>query len=356
MSTFPEASAYKAGESYLGQQIWALDLMAPLEGSHWSQAKVSTLKPTVMYSGREHANEVSSTSHLLRLAELVLTDPEYDHVLDSVNIVIHPITNADGAQIEHELHQITPDHMVHAAYLGSLGVGPTAGQGEDDPIYPEAKVRPKLWNTWLPDIYMNPHGYPSHEWVQLFSEYAAWVRTRATEARSWWGMRGWFMPRFNYVDSPEFPDHKAAAFEIRDRITDKVNGVSAMRDLNRRAYDRYRRYAFEFDKDNFKLDFSDSVLIYTALTGSTGEGRGGAMSNPRVTIWSATTEAPDETAYGEWMDLMASTGLACDEAVLEYLVETHHEVERTKETFLNGMTFKVHRPRPAKQENDDKES
>jgi hypothetical protein len=348
MATFPKATVYQAGESYLGQRIWALDLMAPLAGSHWSQAKVSTLKPTVMYSGREHANEVSSTSHLLRLAELILADPDYEDVLDSVNVVIHPITNVDGAQLEHELHQITPDHMLHAAYLGSLGVGATSGQGDDDPIYLEAKVRPRLWNTWLPDIYMNPHGYPSHEWVQLFSEYAAWVRTRATEARSWWGMRGWFMPRFTYVNSPDFPDHKAAAFEIRDRITEKINGVSEMRELNRRAYDRYRRYAFAFDQENFKLDFADSVLIYTAITGSSGEGRGSGMSNPRVTIWSATTEAPDETAYGEWMELMARTGLECDEAVLEYLVEANHEIDRSKEPFATGMTFKVHRPRPAK--------
>ncbi len=345
MATFPEATVYQAGESYLGKRIWALDLMKPNDASHWSQAKVSALKPTVMYSGREHANEVSSTSHLLRLAELILTDPAYADVLDSVNVVIHPITNADGAQLEHELHQITPDHMVHAAYLGSLGVGPTAGQNEDDPIYPEAKVRPLLWNTWLPDIYMNPHGYPSHEWVQIFSEYAAWVRTRATESRSWWGMRGWFMPRFNYVDSPDFPDHKAAAFEIRDRITERINGIAEMRDLNRRAYDRYRRYAFAFDKENFKLDFADSVLIYTSITGSSGESRE-ALSNPNVTIWSATTEAPDETAYGEWMELMAIAGLECNEAVLQYLVEATHEIERTKEAFASGMTFKVHRPRP----------
>ena len=77
------------------------------------------------------------------------------------------------------------------------------------------------------------------------------------------------------------------------------------------------------------------------------------MSNPRVTFWSATTEAPDETAHGEWMALMATTGLACDEAVLEYLVETEHEIERTKEAFANGMTFKVHRPRPAPGDSDE---
>jgi hypothetical protein len=351
MSTFPEATVYQAGESYLGKRIWAMDLMAPIEASHWSQAKASTLKPTLLYSGREHANEVSSTSHLLKLAELLLTDPGYEDILDSVNIVIHPITNADGAQLQYDLHQITPDHMLHAAYLGPLGVNATSGADEDDPIYPEAKVRPKLWRTWLPDIFLNPHGYPSHEWVQIFSEYAAWVRNRATESRGWWGMRGWFIPSFNYVNSPEFPEHRPAAFEIRDRITQRINAIPEVRALNRRAYDRYRRYAFAWDSENFKMDFADSVLIYTSITGSTGEARG-AMSNPRVTIWSGGTEAPDEPAYGEWLQLVATPGLEWDKAALDYLVETEHEIERTEEAFGGGVSFKVHRPRPAKEKDE----
>jgi hypothetical protein len=355
MATFSQATAYQVGKSYLGERIWAMDMMAPVAASHWSQAKASTLKPTVVYSAREHANEVSSTSHVLKLAELILTDPEYAGVLDKVNVVIHPITNPDGAQLQHELSQITPDHMLHAAYLGSLGVNATAGQTDDDPIYPEAKVRPRLWSTWLPDIFLNPHGYPSHEWVQLFSEYAAWVRTRATEQRGWWGMRGWFMPSFNYVDSPDFPDHKAAAFEIRDRITEKINAIPEIYALNRRAYDRYRRYAFQWDSESFKMDFADSVLIYTSITGSSGEG-GGTMSNPRVTIWSGVTEAPDEPAHGDWMGLVATAGLEWDKAVLEYLIEGEHEVERTEKQFAGGVSFRLHRPRPPKRKGAEEET
>ncbi len=353
MQTFPGATAYQVGESYLGKQIWALDIMAPLEGSHWSQAKATTLKPTVIYSARQHANEVSSTSHVLKLAEIVLNGDEYPDALDKVNIVIHPITNPDGAQLAYDLHQITPDHMLHAGYLGSLGVDVTSGQGNPDPMYPETKVRPKLWQAWLPDIFLNPHGYPSHEWVQVFSEYAGWVRTRATESRSWWGMRGWFMPGFSYLDDPRYPDHKAAAFEIRDRITAKINAIEDIRALNVRAYDRYRRYAFAFDPDAFKLDFTDGVLIYTPIVGGTG--RNGTMSNPNVTVWSGTTEAPDETAYGEWLEMVATAGLEWDKALLEYLLEGNHEVNRTKEAFAGGVTFKVDRPRPAKLPEDEEE-
>ena len=155
-----------------------MDLMPPVDASHWSQAKQTTLKPTIVYSARQHANEVSSTSHVLRMAELLLTDPAYRDKLNKVNVVIHPITNADGAQLAYDLQKINPTYMLHAGYLGALGVDVTNAQWDADPIYPESGIRPKIWRTWLPDIFLNPHGYPSHEWVQMFSEYAAWVRTR----------------------------------------------------------------------------------------------------------------------------------------------------------------------------------
>jgi hypothetical protein len=172
MSTFKEANVYKVGQTYLGKDVWAMDLMPPVAGSHWSHAKQTTMKPTIVYSARQHANEVSSTSHVLRLAELLLTDPVYREKLNKVNVVIHPITNPDGAQLAYDLQKINPTYMLHAGYLGSLGVDVTNAQWDPDPLYPESGIRPKIWRTWLPDIFLNPHGYPTHEWVQLFSEYA----------------------------------------------------------------------------------------------------------------------------------------------------------------------------------------
>ena len=351
MSTMARANAYRVGQSYLGKDIWAMDLMAPMEASHWSHAKATTFKPTLIYSARQHANEVSSTSHVLRFAELLLRDPDRAHVLDKVNVVIHPITNPDGAQLAYDLYRITPDHMLHAGYLGALGVDATAGADEEDPIYPEARVRPQLWNTWLPDVFLNPHGYPSHEWVQPFSEYAGWVRSRVSETRGWWGMRGWFMPSFDYIDDPQYPHHKEAAFAILKKITQKLNALPEIRALNQRAYDRYRRYGFAWDAENFKLDFTDEILIYKSIKGSRGDDDG-LMSNPRVTIWSGSTEAPDETAHGDWMRMVASAGLAWDEAVLEYLLEGNHRIERQHRDSDGVVTLKIHRPRPAVREED----
>ena len=339
---FDHATMYRVGESYLGRTTWAMDLMSPVTTTHWSRTKATTFKPTVIYSAREHANEVSSTSHVLRHAELLLTDPEQMPKLDRVNVVIHPFTNPDGAQLAYDLYRITPDYILHAGYLGSLGVNVTAGGGSF-PVYPESRVRRELWDRWRPDIFLNPHGYPSHQLVQLFSEFSGLVRSGRVTERNWGFNKGWFMPGFGYIDDPAYPLHKDAAFKIRDYITAGINSNRDVFEMNQRSYDRYRRYGAAFDSEVYRLPMTDSVLIEMPLKGSRG-GLGGY--NPRITIWSGITEAPDETAHGPWMELVAKAGLSWDQAILDYLHDGDHKVNRSGSAFRGGATLRMTRPRP----------
>ena len=348
---FDHATMYRVGESYLGRTTWAMDLMPPITATHWSRVKATTFKPTVIYSARQHANEVSSTSHVLRHAELLLTDSAQRAKLDKVNVVIHPFTNPDGAQLAYDLYRITPDYILHAGYLASLGMDVTSGAGQDFPIYPESKVRGQLWERWLPDIFLNPHGYPSHQVVQLFSEYQGLVRRGRVTERNWGFNKGWFMPGFGYIDDPAFPRHKDAAFKIRDYITAAINSNRDVFEMNQRTYDRYRRYGAAFDPDVFRLPLIDSVLIEMPLKGSRG---GGGGYNPSITIWSGITEAPDETAHGPWMELVAKAGLSWDQAILDYLYDGDHKVERSGSAFAGGVTLKLARERPPGE--DDAES
>lgn len=361
MSTFPGVSVYKAGESYLGQDVWAMDITTPVEATHVSAAKLTTTKPTVIYSARQHANEVSSTSHVLKMAELLLTDPAWKEKLKKVNVVVHPFTNPDGAQLAYDLQKITPYHMLHAGYLGSLGVDVTAAQNDADPMYPETLVRPKLWRAWLPDIFLNPHGYPTHEWVQAFSEYAAWVRTRAVETRDYWTMRGWWMPGFSWLDDPRYPRQKPESMKLLSMITANVKAAPEVWALNQRAYDRYTRYSFAFDDKNFKLDFTDGVLTYKSIKGSRAQGGsnapaagsgaqpGGWMQRyPNVTLYEGSTEAPDETAHGDWLKLVATAGLQWDKANLDYLVQAKHTINRKADAIFGGVSLTMNRPRPGR--------
>ncbi len=354
MDERPEATVYKVGESYLGKEVWAMDLMPPMEASHFSHGKATTWKPTIIYSARQHANEVSSTSHVLKLAEQLLTDPEERKKLDRVNVVVHPITNPDGAQLAYDLYKSTPEFILHAGYLASLGMDVTSGEREPMPMYPEAAIRTRLWNTWLPDIFLNPHGYPSHQVVQLFSEYTGLVRGGRITERNWSMNKGWFLPGFEYVDDPRFPRHKEAAFRIRDYITRAITGNTDVHAMNQRNYDRYRRYGGQFDDEVFKLPMVDEVLIYTALKGERAPRPGSDRGfNPRVTIWSGVTEAPDETAEGDWLKLVASAGLSWDRAILQYLLDGEHKVERKGSSFFGGVSWSLDRPRPPKPEEEE---
>ena len=131
---------------------------------------------------------------------------------------------------------------------------------------------------------------------------------------------------------------------LRDYITAGINSNADVFEMNQRNYDRYRRYGAAFDPEVFRLPLTDSVLIEMPLKG--GRGGGGGGFNPRVTIWSGTTEAPDETAYGPWMELVAKAGLSWDQAILDYLYDGEHEVTRSGSAFLGGVTLRMSRARP----------
>ncbi len=343
LATFPGVDVYYLTDSYLGHRVWAADFLPPQASEFVSQAKLNALKPTLFISGREHANEVSSTSHILRLGELLVTDSAYQALLKDVNVVLHPMTNPDGAALAYDRQLANPDHMLHAARPGALGVDATSGGRTEDPIYPEARARHLIREAWLPDAYLNPHGYPSHEWVQYFAGYSAWVRSRRGGARDWWVPRSWFIPGFSWVDDDEHPDYRTAQFAILDTMAAAMTSAPEVDAANRRLYARYRKYGVQ-DRDGFTEHFHNGMLVNMRLKGAESIGNG--LYSPRITYFSATTEAPDETAQGDWMRLMGTAGLTHTSAVLRYLATGEFEVEGEMEAFRGFVTRKTYRLKP----------
>ena len=83
------------------------------------------------------------------------------------------------------------------------------------------------------------------------------------------------------------------------------------------------------------------MLIYKSIKGARAnpQSQDFMTRKPNVTIWDGVTEAPDETARGDWLKLVANAGLQWDKAILEYLVLGRHEVERKVEPFWNGVSL-----------------
>jgi hypothetical protein len=365
LAQYPGVNVYWMGRSYLGRNLWAADITLPSPALLRSWPKETTLKASIVYSGRQHANEVSSTSHIDRLAEQLVTEPARRELLKKVNVVLHPIDNPDGAQLSVDLAAITPDNLLHAGYHGALSADVSAEATAADPMYPESRTRKQLSDAWLPDAFLNPHGYPSHEWVQPFSGYTGWVQSRqgANPGRAWWIPRGWFTS-MGYLRDEQHPYSKTVAFAIQDRIVEAERAVPGLLALEDRMNARYQRFGQRWQPKDMFQPIVDGIRIYMSLKGAAVPARGAAPGggadapaatpgsggvtglSPDVTWDAAYTEAPDETAHGDYMKLMAAAGLAFDYVHLNYLAEGDLRVTRTERETGGAVQWRVERPRP----------
>jgi len=355
LATYPGVDVYWMGRSYLGTNIWAADMTLPTDSVLRSMPKATTLKATIVYSGRQHANEVSSTSHLMRLGEELVLDPKRRESLRKVNVVLHPISNPDGANLAIALAKVSPHNMLHPAYHASLTADIISDQNNEFAIYPESATRRLLWNAWLPDGFLNPHGYPTHEWVQPFSEYSSWITTRmgAETGRTNWLARGWFTS-LGYLGDDQHPESRKVVYALREKIVDEMAKAPGVLDMNKHENDRYERYQ-KWDAESYQQPIYKGVRINMALKGqeSAGEGRGAGVNigglmgrYPEITFDDGYTEVPDETAYGPFLHLVASAGLAYDHAHLDYMSEGKLDIKRTQKDAGDGVTWHVERKRP----------
>jgi hypothetical protein len=352
LAAFPEVKAYKIGQSYRGRDISMLEITLPVASQMISVAKYSAYKPTIFISGRQHANEVSSTNHILKLAELLVTDSSYREILKNVNVILHPVTNPDGAQMAFDLQKLTPTHMLHAGRYSALGQDVES----NSTLLPESQVRGKIWREWLPDIYLNPHGYPSHEWVQQFAGYVP------PGFRTYWSTRGWYT-NLSGVRDPRQPDLIQATEALREDIVRQINSNPDVRAMNVRSQARYRKWAYGFSPSVYGQEiYKDTAIYYTdpetgeprgsrrvPAPGATGRGGRGMNQYPQITFNIGMTEAPDETAQGDWLNLVSRAGFSFLMAHVNYLRNGQFTIERVEEAGQrDAVSITLLRVRPVK--------
>ena len=336
LGTLPEIDDYIGGYSYRGRPVPVLEIGLKPKGKIISRRKITTYKPTIFLLGRQHANEVSSTNYGFNIAWLLAKDPGYRKYLQQLNIVIEPMENPDGSALAVELQKLTPHHMLHAGRYSALGTDIGYHVNKPDTLITEAKVRKKLYDRWQPDIFLNNHGYPSHEWVQQFSNYTPYL------FRAYWIPRGWYYFHSG-LDSIGAPLHKKASERIVKIISEKMKGDKEVFSANQRIYDRYRRWAERWQPHIHYLELYDGTNIYKKRRRSTA-----TRMSPRrkITVLEAIPEAMDETARDEWLQLSIRQGTLFVTAFMDLLIESKKSIERIEEEIGDVVHLQIIRHRP----------
>lgn len=328
--------------AYENRKIPVLELYSPLE-KYTSLSRLITFKPTLFLSARQHANEVSSTNYALKFAELVARDKTYQGLVKKMNIVIHPMENPDGTELAYELQKLTPFHSLHAGRYSSLGMDVSTQVNSPRPILPGAKIRKYLYNRWLPDIYLNLHGYPSHEWVQQFSNYSPYL------FRDYWIPRGWFA-YFRSLTLPVYKEWKEAGEELMKFITEEIQANERIRSSNSKFYDRYFRWASRWQPHMNYLELHDGVNLYAKRRSS----RESKLSSRRqITFVEETPELMDETAHGSWLDFLCEQGLTYLRAHVKYLSQAEFKTICLEEEIQDRVQIRFKRSRPGSIKNND---
>ncbi|MFN8537814.1 MAG: M14 family metallopeptidase [Thermomicrobiales bacterium] len=329
----------RVGRSYEGREMPAVELIKAGGGVIWSRHKASLFKRTLLVIARHHANEPASTHAALRLSWLVGTDPGYAALLDRVNIAILPMANPDGAALHALMMAEHPTWKHHAARYNA--VGREFARDHFDPATPwgEARVRPRLWHEWLPDVVVDNHGVPSHEWNQLFDGFGSPPRFNV----SYWLVSALIYGILRYP-----PEHAAISEALRDRIAAAVGADPDLHAGNLTHHALYNRWGYNLVPERFPAAYHRDMLWYFGPQSPDARARSPRQPEAyyRVTAANLVTEVPDETAQGDYLHLVGHAHLVANRAILDLLAEAAPQVERAVNSDVAGTSVVLRRQRP----------
>ena len=182
--------------------------------------------------------------------------------------------------------------------------------------------------------------------------------------RTYWSTRGWYT-NLSGVRDPREPDLIQATEALREDIVKQINGNADVRAMNLRSQARYRKWAYGFSPSVYGQEiYKDTAIYYTdpetgeargsrrvPAPGTAGRGGGRGLMNqyPQVTFNVGMTEAPDETAHGDWLNLVSRAGFSFLMAHVNYLRDGQYSIERIEEAGQrDAVSITMLRVRPVK--------
>ncbi len=339
LRSLPGVRVWQAGASYMGRPCYAIELRLPVPEAIQPPAKASAMKPVLLINARHHANEVSSTNAVLRLVERAAKgDAELAGYLRGVNIVINPLENMDGAATHYAMMQEHPTWKLHSARFNAVGLEFYGEYVNPETPYGEARVLQELFASYGPDVLLDDHGVPSHEWLQPFAGYSSAPYFRV----AYWLPNALLYGIFRDLDPGQYPEHVTGTEALRTILTRRVRENQEVYDWNQAWLKTYQKWGVSWVPEKFPEEIHDGMICYTwpawADTFS--------VRFPETCLIDWVTEVPDETAQGEQLRLTIAAHLEGDLASMEFLAAHPQPVERRARVTAGGVCWTVGRTRP----------
>lgn len=335
----PGIEVFKTAISYAGRDQYAIWLAPEYEG-YLSMTKYLTGRPSELINARHHANEVSSTNGIFILLKKLLTEEKYQGLTQQLSLVMVPMENMDGAAIHYELQKEHPYWKFHVARFNALGKEFFYDSFKQETIHTESMGHARIYERFAPDVVVDNHGVPSHEWEQQFSGYTS------PSYKGFWLPRSLLYGYFWYVTDDVYHGNYLVNKKMEDVIADKITDSEEMTALNLEWSAQFEKYAHAWLPKLFPANYYKNMINYWIPYAAAPTNRYPAARFPWITTVSYTSEVADETAQGEYLNLCARAHVAHDEAIIALLRRAEHVYDCSYECQDDKIFAKYFRCRP----------
>ncbi|WP_461810677.1 M14 family metallopeptidase [Faecalimonas sp.] len=332
-------SVYKTATSYAGRDIYAIEILPNCDG-YVSSTKRINLLPSEIINSRHHANEVSSTNSAFMLLKELLTNPKYEDLSEKMNLIIVPMENVDGTAIHYELQKDNPYWKFHVARFNAIGKEFYHEHFKEDTIHTEAMGLTRLWYRALPDIIVDNHGVPSHEWEQQFSGYTS------PSFKGFWLPRSLLYGYFWYVTNEEYKSNYLVNKKMEDVIADAIGSQEDIYKWNKEWMQQFEKFAHGWMPKLFPANYYKDMINYWIPFEYQSEHRYPSIRFPWITTVAYTSEVADETAQDEYLHLCAKAHVIHDLATIDMFIEGKSIFETSEEKTEDFVSISCIRQRP----------
>lgn len=308
-------SVWMGATSYGGEPIPVIELTKPGPSDFTSPHKLSLFKPTILIETGHHPNEVSSMPAVRGLLKDIATTQA--GILNHVNLVVVPCANPDGAKLHQRMTRDNPEWKHHAARFNAVGLEHSLLRYQKS-IFGEADVIPKIIHRWLPDVVIDDHGIPAHEWIQPFAGYNSPPRF----PQSYWIPISFIYGITKRLNNEKYPRHSNLLDTMINKITQKIGQDQVVSSKNKYFQQRYEKYGHQWLPDVFPLEKADQMIFYQWPIEVNTESTSVISRYPDWCSLEFISEAADETVYGDTLEQCIKAHQLFDLAVIEAVSES----------------------------------
>jgi len=198
------ASLQVFGKSPQGRDLHCL--IVSKDKAFTPEAAHATGKVILLVQNGIHAGEIEGKDASMILLRDILITKERASLLDSVIFLVIPIINPDGHE---NTRRYTRSNQYGPENAGFRTTAQRYNLNRDymkaDAVEMRAWLR--LWQTWLPDFFIDDHVTDGHDWQHVISYTISWHPNAAPELRAW--TNKFFDPEFTascrQAGYPAFP-------------------------------------------------------------------------------------------------------------------------------------------------------